>query len=103
MKITIAKSARQDLEQIWEACAHSSGVHVADSLNDRIGATLARTIGVFPGSGRLRPELGPALRSCIVLPYVVIYRIKRGRAEVVRILHGHRDIKPPLISLLLSA
>jgi toxin ParE1/3/4 len=103
MTISFARRARRDLEEIWTVCARRSGVLVADALIDRVEATLARTIAVFPASGRLRPEFGLGLRSYTIPPYVVFYRVKRARAEVVRILHGHRDIKPPLISLLLAA
>lgn len=61
---------------------------------------LRHAIARNPRAGRLRQDLGPDIRSFPVLPYVVFYRIKRGRIDVVRILHGHRDIRPPLGSLL---
>ena len=103
MRIHYAEPAQHDLRQIWVACAEHSGASVADALIDRIQETLSRTIGVFPGSGRSRPELGRTMRSFPVIPYVAFYRVKRRRVEIFRILHGHRDIRPPLISLLVAA
>ena len=37
-------------------------------------------------------ELGPALHSFPVDAYIVFYRSARGGIEVVRVLHGARDI-----------
>jgi toxin ParE1/3/4 len=47
----------------------------------------------FPESGRFRTELAPGLRSFAVEPYVVFYRPFGETISVIRILHGHRDIK----------
>jgi toxin ParE1/3/4 len=97
------KLARRDLRQIWLACAQASGITIADKLIVRIEDTLAKTLGAFPQSGRLRPELGAGVRSFPVLPYVAFYRVAASRVELLRVIHGHRDIKPPLVSLLLAS
>jgi len=34
----------------------------------------------------------PELRSLLILPYVVFYRITELSVEIVRILHGRRDL-----------
>jgi len=103
MRLFYQELARRDLAQIWLTCVENSGLATADKLIDRIKATLARTLTQFPESGRQRIELDANARSVVVLPYVVFYRVARSRVEVLRIVHGHRDIKPPLVSLLLSA
>ena len=54
----------------------------------KLAAALARS----PGIGRGRPELRPDLRSHAVGRYVIFYRPIRGGIEVVRALHGMRDI-----------
>ena len=45
-----------------------------------------------PGIGRARPELRPDLRSFAVGRYVIFYRATREGIEVVRVIHGMRDI-----------
>jgi toxin ParE1/3/4 len=34
----------------------------------------------------------PELRSVLVLPYVVFYRVTELSVEIVRVLHGRRDL-----------
>ena len=46
----------------------------------------------FPGMGPSRDELRPGLRCFVVSPYVVFYRPVEDTIEVLRILHGARDI-----------
>jgi toxin ParE1/3/4 len=47
-----------------------------------------------PDAGRERPDLAPALRSFPVGNYVIFYQPVPEGIEVVRILHGARDITP---------
>jgi toxin ParE1/3/4 len=46
-----------------------------------------------PGIGRLRPELAPELRAFPVEAYLVFYRQAPSGIEIVRVLHGARDIE----------
>ena len=41
---------------------------------------------------RARDEILPGLRSVLVRPYTVFYRINEGVVEVVRVLHERRDL-----------
>ena len=45
-----------------------------------------------PGLGRARDELRPGLRSFAHGSYVILYRRAAGGVEIVRVLHGARDI-----------
>ncbi|HEY6326437.1 MAG TPA: type II toxin-antitoxin system RelE/ParE family toxin [Candidatus Cybelea sp.] len=103
MRLSYQELAQRDLVQIWLICTENAGLATADKLIDRIKGALARTVTQFPESGRRRIELGADVRSVVVLPYVIFYRVARSRVEVLRVIHGHRDIKPPLVSLLLAA
>ena len=49
-----------------------------------------------PRLGRRREELAHGLRSFSVGSYVVFYRAMRGGVEVIRVLHGARDIASEL-------
>jgi toxin ParE1/3/4 len=52
----------------------------------------AKVLGQFPEIGRSRPEIGPNLRSTLVHPYVVFYRIDGETVQILRILHGRLDL-----------
>lgn len=45
-----------------------------------------------PLMGRQRDELRPGIRSTVVGRYVLFYRVTDQGVEVVRFLHGSRDI-----------
>lgn len=47
----------------------------------------------FPEIGRARPEIGPNLRSTLVHPYVMFYRIQGNSVQILRILHGKQDLQ----------
>jgi toxin ParE1/3/4 len=96
------KLAGVDLDRIWIESAKRFGSAQADTLIDRIHRTLAQTLGTFPSAGRPRPELGEHVRSYAIVPYVAFYRVNGRHVDVLRILHGHRNVKAPLVSLLVA-
>lgn len=103
MTVRYGPGATDDLDQIERHLTDRAGEKIAEQLLNRLAATLERLIARNPRVGRLRPEFGPEIRSFPVLPYVVFYRTEGGQVYVVRILHGHRDIQPPLMSLLIAS
>jgi len=50
----------------------------------------------MPEMGRRREELAMHLRSFPVGRYIIFYRSMQEGIEIVRVLHGARDL-PPLI------
>jgi toxin ParE1/3/4 len=46
----------------------------------------------FQDAGRSREELAPGLRSFLVKQYVIFYRVIPEGIEVIRVLHGSRDM-----------
>lgn len=46
----------------------------------------------MPELGRKRPDLAPELRSLAVGNYVVFYRPMKDCIQVIRVLHGARDL-----------
>jgi toxin ParE1/3/4 len=83
--------AEQDLLAIWNYVAREASPDVADeqlrSL-DRACEALAQ----WPHSGRARDELLRNVRSIAVEAYVVFYRVGNSAIEIVRVLHGRRDV-----------
>lgn len=46
----------------------------------------------FPGRGTARPEIGEGARSIVVGNYLVLYRVGAEAVEIVRFVHGARDL-----------
>jgi toxin ParE1/3/4 len=89
--VVVRPLAWADLAEIWAFIAEDSVDH-ADrfaALVDRQFRALARQ----PHIGRSRPELAADLRSLPVGNYVVFYVPRSKGIEVVRVLHGARDIQ----------
>ncbi|MDQ2681224.1 MAG: type II toxin-antitoxin system RelE/ParE family toxin [Candidatus Eremiobacteraeota bacterium] len=95
-------NAERDLNDIWAVCAENRSAEAATRLIKGIVDSLQTTLVVFPNGGRARPELGRSIRSFPVPPYVALYRVIGRRVEIVRVLHGHRDIQRALLSLLIA-
>jgi toxin ParE1/3/4 len=100
VKIEYSELASADLLHIEQYYAERTGLDFATVMRRRLRSTLELLVGKNPRIGRARPDISPDTRSFPVLPYVVFYRVERRRIFVLRIIHGHRDIRPPLASLL---
>ncbi|HYH39722.1 MAG TPA: type II toxin-antitoxin system RelE/ParE family toxin [Azospirillum sp.] len=90
LRVRRTDRARTDLEEIWWYVAQDS-VAAADRLIRAIDETFRR-LSEHPAMGRSRESLQPNLRSHPHGSYVVFYRPVDGGIEVVRVLHGARDI-----------
>lgn len=82
--------AHIDLVEIWLHVAQDS-IKAADDLLDNMDKEI-QLIAASPKIGRKREELAKNLRSFPVSSYVVFYRIQPGGIEIIRVLHGARDI-----------
>jgi len=78
------------LSDIWDYVAEHS-VERADKLLDLIHEKCL-TLAEFPEMGRARHELLVNLRSSVVRNYVIFYQQIPDGIEVLRVLHGARDI-----------
>lgn len=90
--LTRRPQAETDLEEIWLFIA-SDNITAADRLLDRIGNAF-QMLAENPQAGRQRPELGMSIRSFPVGTYVLFYEAFPNGVELVRVLHGARDITP---------
>jgi len=89
-RIVRTRRARQDLIDIWRYVA-SNNPAAADALLDRVdekSALLARN----PRLGAERSDIRPGLRYFVVGEYLILYRIIEDGIEVVRVVHGRRDL-----------
>jgi len=89
----LASAAKSDLVEIWSYYAIEVGdVDLADRMRDEIFDGF-RAIAKNPGIGHLRRDLADEpLKFWRVRNYLIIYRSKARAVQIVRILHGARDV-----------
>ena len=85
-----APRAKRDLGDVWRYYARVASVEVADKLLREIDEAAGR-LSENALRWRARDELLPGLRSALVHPYVIFYRVENGIVEIVRVLHGRRN------------
>ena len=89
--VVVRPRASADLAEIWAYIAEDNPDQ-ADAFVDLLDSKF-QTLSRRPSVGRHRPELISDTRSFAVGRYFVFYLpIPRG-IEVVRVLHGSRDIE----------
>jgi len=64
----------------------------ADAFIDKLYQAI-QALGRQPGSGRHREELAPGIQSFPFGRYIIFYRAVTSGIEIVRVLHGARDIE----------
>ena len=84
-------AAEIDLKAIWRYYAETASVEVADRIYRKL-VEGALSAAEQPLAGRSRDDLVPGLRAAIVHPWLVFYRAASDRVEIVRLLHGRRDL-----------
>ena len=88
----VSASARADLDDIWFYIAQDDVTAADQFIHTIIGKFLK--LAEWPDIGRERSELMAHLRSFVVGRYVIFYRQITNGIEVVRVLHGARDLPP---------
>ena len=89
--------ALQDLAEIWGYIADDSPGR-ADEFADLIDSKF-QTLARQPSMGRVRSELGPGFRSFVVGRYVIFYLPLENGIEIVRVIHGARDIEAVFLAV----
>lgn len=82
--------AAKDLEEIWFFVAQddpAAADRLLDTFDERIGL-----LADNPHMGPTRPDIAKDLRHHPVGNYLLLYRIIDGGIELVRVVHGARDL-----------
>ena len=90
-KVLRKPQAEADLIEIWTYIAQDSPTR-ADKLLDEIDEK-SQTLAQSPFIGKVRDELGPKIRSFPIGNYVLFYQPIEDGIEIIRVLHGARDIE----------
>ena len=68
-----------------------ASAEVADKLLREISDT-AQGLSESALRWRARDELAPGLRSVLVHPYIIFYRVQDETVQIARVLHGRRNL-----------
>ena len=89
-RVRVSRAAKNDLDEIWFYIA-GHNIDAADRFVDLL-ADKFPLLASSPAMGRAREELEPGLRSFPVKRYLILYRPRKGGIEIVRVIHGARDL-----------
>jgi len=90
-RLDFTAEAENDLLDIWNYIAEDNP-RAADRILRTIGETCAR-LAENPGLGPARPEIAADLRYLPTGNYLIFYRQIPEGTEIVRVLHGARNIE----------
>jgi toxin ParE1/3/4 len=83
--------AETDLLTIWRwGAAHFSADTADTHLRDIQHA--ARNLLEFPNVGVKRDQIVPGIRSVVVYPTVIFYRVSGASIDIVRVVDGRRNL-----------
>ncbi|MFC3324075.1 type II toxin-antitoxin system RelE/ParE family toxin [Mesorhizobium cantuariense] len=91
MKYRLLPQAAVDLEGIGDYIAErnpNAAVRFVDALERRW--TL---LTLHPFSGAPRDDIAPGVRHVVVGDYLTLYRVGDDAIEIIRVLHGKRNIE----------
>lgn len=84
------RQSRQDYADIWQYIAKDNidaATRTLQSFDEKL-----ELIAAAPGIGSPKDEVGPQIRSFRVGNYLLFYRTVAEGIELVRVLHGARDL-----------
>jgi toxin ParE1/3/4 len=93
---SLTPEAEEDLEEITDYFSDKSpkaGRRVLDKIEER-----CHRLAQSPRMGTPRGDLGTDIRSSAVPPYVIFFRPVTDGVQILRILHGARDIDASLFT-----
>ncbi|MBA3439043.1 MAG: type II toxin-antitoxin system RelE/ParE family toxin [Pyrinomonadaceae bacterium] len=92
LELIVSPEADDDLLDIWLRIATDRDTETADRVVDSLHQKFL-VILTTPQMGRAREELAPYLRSIPEGNYMIFYRPIMNSVEIVRVVHGRRDIE----------
>ncbi len=90
MRVILSPEALRDLEDTLAFIALDSPINAANYVAGL--RKKARSLGRFPRRYRTREGLPPDVRVAPHISHVILFKIGDGTIDVVRIVHGARDL-----------
>jgi toxin ParE1/3/4 len=92
-RIRRSQQLKVDYLDIWIYVAEQRGeTTAADRLIGTFDEKL-KLLSDFPGIGACREDLGPTFRTFPLGRYLIIYRPMKSGIDVLRVVHGSRDLR----------
>lgn len=92
-EVVWTETATVDLESIVEYVSRDSEFYAISIAREIVAA--ASSLARLAGRGRTVPEYAnPQIRELIIRRYRLIYRLANDRVEILRIIHGAREMPP---------
>lgn len=93
---TLTPSAARDLDEILEYVLEHGGANPALHVHECLHEGFSK-VGIEPGIGHVRDDLADeSLRVWAVFSYLIIYRPETKPVEIIRVIHGARDVPQAL-------
>lgn len=89
--VRISPAAEADLRGIWHYVADDD-LEAASRLLRRVRDRIS-LLASHPLLGPERPDVGPGVRALTVGRYLALYRVTGTGVEIVRVVHGARDVR----------
>lgn len=89
-RIQRTAQAEEDLIEIWTYISQDNpdaADRVLDAIEERFYTLVDNSL-----MGRLRPDIAPELRYFLVGKYLILYRTISDGIQIVRVIHGARDL-----------
>lgn len=90
-KVIFSPEAVKDLKDIWLYIAQDS-LDRADNFVDTLRDFCREDLALFPKIGSKRDYLNKDVLALPFKKYMIYYRCRSAQVEIVRVLHGSRDM-----------
>ena len=90
MKLELTSEAEADMEGIGDRIAVHSPMRAASyvkELRQRCSKIL-----ILPHAGAPRPQWGEGIRIVIHGKYLIVHRVRDDTVQILRVVHGSRDL-----------
>ena len=92
-RYALTAPAKRDFNEIVAFLAENAGVTIARRVLNELRAAM-RVLAKQPGVGHTREDLADEpLRFFAVYSYLIVYDPTKKPLEIIRILHGARDVR----------
>jgi toxin ParE1/3/4 len=89
MKVVWTRKASRHLRAAYDYWARESSPTAADMMLERVFSAVEQ-LERFPGAGRPGRVSGTRELVIVPTPFLVAYRVRRGKIEIIALLHGAR-------------
>jgi toxin ParE1/3/4 len=90
MRVRLTPLAEADIEGIGDRIAERNPARAVTYVRELRGRCLS--IGEFPHAGPPRPQWGEGVRIAVHGKYLIVYRVRDEAVQILRVVHGARDL-----------